>query len=491
MHNFQSQIKKEASLLFLTVAIILSILISTANTGNAIFHSMPETIQNTMPSVDNSFAQFHQLSVEDCLTSTQFSIFHTTPYLTPKYSNTNNTVNGKELFNYVKEPAPMGIVDYGLSAVALSDLFNTYSYSTPKFLGSITINSILTQGNESVGSSLSIQLNNMLVFNNSGKQYDYWIQDVAILQTSLKYVSFQDNIWNSSWPSSKIYSSTLSGNGSIQSSGGIYPYYGASSTLPGNGVRLSIPTKISLEVVSFETPSDQPALAFLYNDGYGWQTFDTVTFKFAHTTSDRGFVVNGNAQTPAGADFDAELVLGGPENGYTTTDVSSNVSLQLDFWNGHNFQMIENAFDFGSDTAETISDVSVFGEHFTENGSLFADVSSGEGSLREIYNYQNVSILTVSSPFPTGNVIIGGQDYNFTLGKLIITLWPGNYPGEFSTNFYNFHIHWNTTITLTSEENLNVSIPGFSVIYKLLIVVFIVAISIFATIMMIRRKRKK
>ena len=138
------------------------------------------------------------------------------------------------LFGYSSEPAPMGIVDYGLGPPVDGLYYDTYSYSTPIFAGNVTINSLLALGNQSTGSWVSFQLNAVLVFTNSGTQYSYWIQDVAELNTQNDYLYFQDNIWNLSSISAGMLPSTIQGNG------GIYPssagdYYGAvAGSLPGN-----------------------------------------------------------------------------------------------------------------------------------------------------------------------------------------------------------------------------------------------------------------
>ncbi len=492
MRGLKVLIKKKVTLLLITVMVILSLFAFGGNITNGSYNSTAEYVQNFSLSVNNSSQNHSPPILEDVPTAMHYSNHTKTPYSLPEYSYTNNQADTSKLFHYAGEPAPMGIVDYGLSTTAaLGHSYDAFTYSTSEFLGKVKINSLLTLGNASVGNSMSIQLNAMLVFNNSGKQYDYWIQDFAILDTSSKYITLENNIWNSSWPGSYIHNSTISGNGSVH---GSTPdqgtYYSDDSMLPGSGVDLKFPAAVSLEVVSFETPTNQPAVSFRYDDGFGWQTYDTVTFKFAHTTLNKGFVVDGNRSTPGRLDYDAEFVLCGPDLGYTTSVVSCNVDLQLEFWNGFNFQAVKNAFDFGSDTSETISNVTVSNEHFTGNGSLFAEVTKGNGSLQEIYNYQDVSILIISSLFPSGTVTIVDQNYNFNQSKLILTLWPGEYTIELTANFLTTHTQWSTAITLSSGEDLSISLPTFSIYDTATIVIFISGVAILATILVIKRRKK-
>ena len=487
MKNIQIQIKTRVPWLIVAVNVILSILISTTNTGNDIFQSLPGTVQNELASMNESFAPPNLLSVKDSSNSAHSSSHHNMLYT---LRHLNNLKNGNLLFNYVREPAPMGIVDYGLSTTAGPGLFNTYSYSTAKFLGIISINTLLTQGNKTVGNSMSIQLNSMLVFNDSHRQYSYWIQNIAVLNTSSRCIFYEDNIWNSSWPLSRMYDSTVSGKGEIVGANSYYGY--ATPTSSSSETVLDFPAIISMEVVSFEAQAGQPAVSFMYNEGSGWQIYDTVIFKFAHTTSDRGFVVNGNGETLANADLDAEFVLGGPGNGYTTKDVFSNVSLQLDFWNGNNFQMVQNAFDFGSDTAETISNVSVSLGHLTESGTLFFTISGGGGPLHEVYTYLNISTLTVLSPFPAGKLTIGNQVLNFTGGKLNLTIYPGTYSIELNVERNDHWTYWNTITILSAGKTTTLLVPLQSINYLIVEKVFVGLVVMAVTLaagLAVRRRR--
>ena len=121
---------------------------------------------------------------------------------------------------------------------------------------------------------------------------------------------------------------------------------------------------------STESALGQPQVTFEYNDGFGWQLYDRVTFPLVkHPSVDNGFLVSGLSYEPIGGFYDAELTMGGPGGGTNATIISSNVQMSLQFFNGHNYQQVYNAYNFGSDTAEGISNA-VSSEYVSnQNGS--------------------------------------------------------------------------------------------------------------------------
>ena len=361
---------------------------------------------------------------------------------------------------YFIEPAPMGIADYGLGPD------NTpYEYNTTSFLGIASIDSIETDSS-SLNSSyfgaaheMSFQLNLNLVFNNSNSEYVYWVQDVADLNTSSHEIVFVDNIWNFSSPSAEMHFSTVLGNGTIANSSGTHFYYDwASSSLPGNYVVLQYPTNIEFKIVS-TTSNNQPEVIFMYNDGYGWVTYDNVLFKFVNDlTADYGFVVDGSSYNPSGHFYDAELILGGPGGGSQTSDVSSNLQLQLEYWNGHNFQQVVNAYNFGSDTAEGIDNVSTALAYYPENGSISEYLNNNPGELGVLYNSGEIAVLQVNSQLNSGTLYVNNTPYNFVNGQVNITLMP-NYDGYYILYLYNSQnqLVWQKRVSLAPGEFLNLS----------------------------------
>ncbi|MEM3852315.1 MAG: thermopsin, partial [Methanomassiliicoccales archaeon] len=331
---------------------------------------------------------------------------------------------------YSKEPAPMGVADYGIGADG-----RPYEYHTNSFLGVINISSLSSYNSSlpsGLATSMTFQLNVVLTFSYTGTTYVYWIQNVVQLDTSFNYFSFIDNVWNLSSPGASIYNSTLSGNGSVSSSSGTGFYYDWASALPGNNVTLSYPAVVKLAVFSSTSPKG-PEVTFKYNDGTGWQTYDNVYFIFApKPTSDSGFVVDGYNYNPYGTYFDAELIMGGPGGGTSTNDTQSQLQLQLEYWNGNNYQLVPSAFNFGSDTAETIGNVDSYESYNPSNGALSTSILAGTDTLSQIYNQSEISFLNVTASFTfqgniSGTLFVNGTPYNFTGGDINLTLAPGTY----------------------------------------------------------------
>jgi len=142
------------------------------------------------------------------------------------------------------EPAPMGIVDYGIGPKG-----RPYQYNTTAFLGIVNVYNLNTYNSSFLFSSeMSFQLNVNLVFTNGNSSYTYWIQDAAIVYTSDNFVYFEDNIWNFSSPSASMLSSTVDGYGTISDYENTGVYVCKAGLLSsGNNVFLSYPYEIEAD----------------------------------------------------------------------------------------------------------------------------------------------------------------------------------------------------------------------------------------------------
>lgn len=388
------------------------------------------------------------------------------PSLSPRTSdsilNPTTTSNGMTVDPssfYSSEPAPMGIADYGLGSQFLGGYTSSYYYFTPSFLGTVSLNN-LTAVDISNSQSVTFQLNVVMYFVNGGQQYSYWIQDVAHLNTSTNVAYFEDNVWNYSSPSTYLmYSSSISGGGVVMNLSASQSFYYdyASNSLPGNDVVLNYPSNIQMMVNSTITQSGLPGVSFMYNDGHGWVTYDNVVFPFATSmTADDGFVVDGQVNTPSSNFYDAELILGGNGGGSSTQVISSDVNLTLQYWNGNNFQITPGAFNYGSNTAETVSNVVSNSYYFTSDGSLFEEMTAGSGTLGQMYNPSNVAFLNISTENPSmsGTLYINGSAHPFVNGDVNLTLGPG----EYNATIYIGNLMYNQqTINLTAGEYLPLS----------------------------------
>ena len=374
--------------------------------------------------------------------------------LMPKINVFNHTLNNQPVnpyLFYTKEPAPMGIADYGITKYN-----NAYSYSTSSFLGSATVYKLRTYNSSQPSQyqyQSTIQMNVNLAFSIGNSNYYYWIQNVAIIGTNNNSIFFINNIWNSSSRNSNIYNSTLSGSGKIENSSiGICFYYSlANQHSPGNDVLLTYPYTINFKVNTSMNQNGNPVVGFFYNDGYGWVNYDNVVFTFAtKLTYPPMFIVTGNMPKPFGGYFDAELVLGGPGNGASTTDVNSSLFLTMKYFNGHNYQEFNNSFNFGSDTAETISNVNSTGKYWIQNGTLMSSITNGSGNLQMIYTSNYISDLIVGTPLQSGTLYVNNTPYQYVNWSLNITIAPNN-----GSNYYTIYLYdslgnlvWQNNITM-------------------------------------------
>jgi len=321
---------------------------------------------------------------------------------------------------YSSEPAPMGITDFGIGPSG-----RAYTYQTSEFDGTLNINKLTTYSSGASSSSLTVQLNIVLTFHRGGASYAYWIQDVAFLDTSSKYLWYENNIWNFSSSGAGISSSTVAGNGTIYS-GQVY-IAGASSSLAGNDVTVSYPTQIGLLCVA-SVVKNKPVVAFEYRYGSRWVTYDNAVFSFAKGATSVNFTVDGTGYNGYGLFNDAELILGGPGGGSSTAASAANLSMSLAYFNGVNFQAVPNAYNFGSDTAETISGVSTSRGVTPSNGSLSDVVGYGSSKLAQLYNSSFDASVLIFSQAPSGSLALNGTtSIAFAGSPINVTIAPGTY----------------------------------------------------------------
>ena len=338
-----------------------------------------------------------------------------------------------------KEPAPMGIADYGISPAG------PYEYATKSFVGIVTIKSLSTNSsfNDPLvpDTKMGFQLNVNLAFNTSYAQYVYWIQNTMGVDTSTNRVTFGNNVWNSSAFGANMSASGISGNGQVDLSAPRSFYYcgvnqSAILSLPGNNITLTYPITITFNVTSGVDSSGKPTVSFAYDDGYGLITYDTVTFtNVTGLTSLSGFEVNGFIYKPSGSFYNSELILGGPSDGYNTRALQSDVRLQLEYWNGHNYEVVPNAYNFGRNTAEGIDNVLSEFSYYPENGRMIARIQPGAGQLGELYDQSQTGVFNITSPLTSGTLCVtNASDPNatawqipFVSGEVTVTLYPGYY----------------------------------------------------------------
>ncbi len=330
---------------------------------------------------------------------------------------------------YSSEPAPMGIGDFGIGADG-----TPYTYNTTEFLGNFSWTHLSFSGSQ--GTSFTDQLNVVLQFVQDGVTYAYWIQDVAFMDSADNSLGFENNIWNFTTSASCLDDTGVSGNGTVYPYSGCEGYYAVSPdpSLPGASLTMPNPGDFGLLVRSY-LAGGLPAVAFEYWDGVSrnYVTYDNVVFPWASgITADPGFVVDGYTYNPLGLFYDAELTLGGPGGGSATTaDPITHTASHLYYWNGHNFEAPPSVWNFGSDTAEAVSDVqSVFGH---DAGGI-PDTVQLNGTVRDAapglaYAADTVGELDVAAPGDgNGTIATPGDSFDFANAAANLTLVPGAYP---------------------------------------------------------------
>jgi len=382
---------------------------------------------------------------------------------------------------YSNEPAPMGIADYGISPNG------PFIRESTQWEGKVVIDSLsATSTSSSAPNSVSFQLNVVLNYEYGGNTYALWVQDVAYFDTQTECIKFEDAIFNFSAPNAKL--SGLSGNGAIY---GSVAYLDCAYDYPGSFVTLSLPATVYFLVNVTTNSQGQPVICFWYNDGYGWVNYDRVTVTNVVDASNVYFLVDGYNYNGYGIFYDAELIIGGPGNESSATINYGTVYFQLFYWNGHNFQEVRNAYNFGSDTAETVSNALVQTYVNSSNGELESELTVGYGSLGDLWNQDNTTQLTVYAPVNNGYIYVynynipyseGTQEafgVQFTDGEATFTLYPmdyailvyqnGNLVGEantyagagqsVSTDTTQFSVSLNESqVTAYTDESNNVGI---------------------------------
>lgn len=321
--------------------------------------------------------------------------------------------------SYGAEPAPMGITDFGVTPN-----WTGYAYATPMFEANATIGS-LTASSTGAGTALGFQLNAEDVVTGGGHTYVYWIQDVAYFDTASRTMQWEDNVWNlSTSGGGGLSSNSVAGNGTVNS--GTY-YAAVAAGYPGSPVTLSFPTTILARIVA-SNASGTPHVGIEYNDGYGWVIFDNVTFPFLTNGINQGFLVTGFQYNPGGTYLDAEWDVCGPGGGLTQKLGSSNLNMGLSYWNGHNFQAVRSAFDFGANTAESMSNVFDQSGASNSTGAVYGHLVNGSGSTGPLYGAYDVATLRVSTGNQSSGAIgLNGAIVPYRGGLANLTLAPGGY----------------------------------------------------------------
>jgi thermopsin len=329
---------------------------------------------------------------------------------------------------YSSEPAPMGIADFGVTGSGPGA--SAYQYSASSFVGTAQINSMsMTLNGQTSPTTVAFELNAVLVLQRNGASYTYWIQNGLHVATSSRYFTIGGAyVWNFSSPTASYAAGELKGNKSSTQSGNLYVFIPGCGVFTGQCSTLSWPTTVQGRVAAVSL-GGVPELDFQYDLGGGWVTYDSVSFPHLSGATVEGFIVNGHNPTPYNARlfYDAEWVWVAAGGGSSGRDQGSDLSMSLEYWNGHNYQEVPAAWDFGSNTGETSLNVSESLSTASTDGAVSAHVSSGSGTLGVLYNASSVGFLNATFPVGNGTATVQGTAHPFQGAGANLTLAPGTY----------------------------------------------------------------
>jgi hypothetical protein len=325
------------------------------------------------------------------------------------------------------EPAPMGIVDYGVSSYG-----NVYNISTNSVQSSITLDNLLTNLSGDYNASIQLNVNVMVKYKN--RTQAYFAQNVILIDTQNGQANFIDNIWNNSAINASLNNKLIKGNGTVSPSIKNYTYYFYQAVnQTGDNITLKNNQTVYLRTNSSISKNGMPEIIFSYNDGYGWVEYDNVRLLLNESIKNYSIIISGFNYTPSYNFYDAGIIIGGPGNGSNTTLIGGSAEFTLSYWNGNNFEDVQDAYDFGCDTEEGINNA-VVSPSFYDNGLLYANISSGKniylGNLWSI-NSSNIGMLYVNSSLDSITISLNrnGHAFNESLesGKGEFIIEAGNY----------------------------------------------------------------
>ena len=356
-----------------------------------------------------------------------------------------------------------GLASYGVENN--SGKLNSYSIATPALMGFANINSLYSYYSSQFGQShqISLQLNGVLVVtNNNGNTFNYWVQDTADINSQTRTVYFADNVWNESYylpdPLS-LTNQSIKGNGAVYydnvSSQSVY----ISST---NSSYFNFPLTFALIETTYTENGTgvnvntcyQPLQGNVYNSSIlnpEIGCYDNITISDPNVESAEFYITGSNyPRFSLPSFYDAEFVLGGGYNGSHSVVQSINAKLGLYYYNESTTSYVQfpSYYPIGGNTGETANDINI-----NYNG-LYASAAAGNDNLN--YLGQSSSFMPIIN---VNNVNFTAQ-VNFTNLNEVQNYSDGNLTG-FSTSAGTYYteslitpdIFSQYTCTLTSIKS--------------------------------------
>jgi thermopsin len=313
----------------------------------------------------------------------------TTDVFLPNFHPNVAIRNGTITPTYAQAPAPMGIGDLGIQKVHGVDV-GTVAY-TSSVEASVTVNTLNSTYVDGFGpDSVSMQLNTVLthvdLFNNTSNQF--WIQNVPVYVESTHKLYIVDNIWNFSSPAFDLTQNSLWSFRGIP----VPPVFYFAS-----GPTWTTALPFTVHVYNNATvENDRPTVFLNYSITLSSGTtvsgsYDRVEFNStgnAHPTHPAPaptFQIDGQQFGANGyLPNDAEIMLGGSDDGCTTSVSNVNATMELaTLANGSStYASVPAALDFGFDTGETSEGIS---EWASTSPSPVAHLSAGPSLLHPLW----------------------------------------------------------------------------------------------------------
>jgi thermopsin len=381
--------------------------------------------------------------------------------------------NGQVTPLYSQSPAPMGIGDFGLKAGPGGSVI-PYTLNTTSVEGSISLSNLnafylQNDGPQSVTVQLNTVLNNVTLFGNSS--YVFWNQNVIFYSARTHQLEFIDNVWNFSSPSFDMTPNAIAHGDGTEVPPVFYYAIGPSFTV-------QYPFTVDLYLTAAVLNGDSTAF-FNFTVHSQGQTisgsFDEVMFNSTYgmpagySAPEPHYMISGTQITPTGYLLnDAEIMIGGPGGGSTTSVYGISGSMSLKYMPeqasvpatgpGHNPQphapggmasmyvSVPSAYDFGTDTGETSEGVAV-----SWNQADAAQLSAGPSLLYGMWGIQppNTQMVRYSGSISPSNAFMfvsSGNMFNAESaawvplslsGAYSFTLPGGSYSAEALLSNYN------------------------------------------------------
>ncbi len=352
---------------------------------------------------------------------------------------------------YSAAPSPMGLGYFGVKdvhGVNVGTVSYTQSVEATVQMNSVTPFYLASSSPDIFTMQLNTVATNVDVLGTPG---EYWIQNVPIYEADSQTLAIEDNIWNFSSPTAGMQVNTL------------YSYDGnliAPEFYYAEGPTWHMPTPFTIDLYNNATVlNDRPTIFFNYtilaaNGSVYSGSYDQVEFNSAVNPTSPSptptYQIDGKQTNPLGLLNDAEIMLGGPGGGSTTTLLGINARMALaTLPNGTStYVPVPAGFSSGTDTGETSEGIAEYATGSLSNP--WAVLGPGPSLLQPLWGLVGAhfgKITTTVTVSPANAFVFVSTSGTFKSnsaawaptpesGTLTIALPPGTYSYKFLLSDY-------------------------------------------------------